>query len=146
MSIEIERKFLVVNDDFLASAKECHNIAQGYLSVDPDRTVRVRIFDKRGFITVKTRNKGASRHEWEFEIPVSDASEMLCACIRMLEKVRYIVDEPSGLRWEVDVFSGRLNGLRLAEIELPSEDTHFEKPSFLGDEVTDNPAYYNSNL
>lgn len=146
MGKEIERKFLVVGTSFVDRATASHTIAQGYLSTDPDRTVRVRILDDKGFITVKTRNSGAVRGEWEYEIPVADARELLPACLKTLEKTRYVVPAGDGLRWEVDVFAGRLDGLVLAEIELPEADTPFQKPGFIGEEVTGDPRYYNSNL
>lgn len=146
MGKEIERKYLVVNDSYRQAAVASHTIAQGYLSTDPDRTVRVRILDTRGFLTVKTRNRGAARMEWEFEIPAHDAREMLSACLRTVEKTRYIVPAENGLRWEVDEFRGRLDGLVLAEIELPAEDCPVVPASFIGQEVTGDPRYYNSNL
>jgi len=146
MAKEIERKFLVNSDSFRQLASASHKIAQGYLNREPERTVRIRIRDNSGFITVKTHNRGATRNEWEYEIPVSDACEMLKACERPIEKIRYIVPAENGLRWEVDVFEGRLSGLVVAEIELPSEDARFPLPAFIGREVTGDPAYYNSNL
>lgn len=145
--MEIERKFLVVNDSYLAKAESAEEISQGYLSTDPDRTVRVRIYGNRGFLTVKTRNAGATRHEWEYEIPKDDARQMLCkAATGIVEKTRYVVPAENGLFWEVDVFRGRHEGLVVAEIEIPEVDTCFSLPSFIGEEVTGNPRYYNSNL
>lgn len=146
MGKEIERKFLVVGTSFVDTATASHTIAQGYLSTDPDRTVRVRVLDDTGFITIKTRNSGAVRGEWEYGIPVDDARELLSACLMTLEKTRYVIPSAEGLRWEVDVFTGRLAGLALAEIELPEEDTPFSKPDFIGEEVTGDPRFYNSNL
>ncbi len=122
-------------------------IVQGYISCDPDRTVRVRMYGDRGFITVKTRNTGAVRNEWEFEIPSSEARDMLAeACRGVLSKTRYIVPGDDGLSWEIDEFHGRLQGLVIAEIELPEEDHPFTRPGFIGREVTGDPRYYNSNL
>lgn len=146
MGKEIERKFLVADNSFVDIAYRVVEIAQGYLNTDPDRTVRIRTKDGKGYITVKTRSQGATRGEWEYEIPYTDARELLGACTRIIEKRRYLVDAGEGLKWEVDVFSGRLAGLALAEIELPAEDTPFELPSFIAAEVTGDPRYYNSNL
>lgn len=146
MAKEIERKFLVADDSYLAKAISSSSISQGYLNRDPDRTVRIRLRDGRGFITVKTRNSGATRDEWEYEIPMADAAGMLAACEGVIEKTRYIVPAANGLKWEVDVFGGRLQGLVLAEIELPAEDTPIDIPRFIAREVTGDPAYYNSNL
>ncbi len=148
MSLEIERKFLVVSDAYRMMASEVHTIEQGYISREPDGTVRVRVLDEQGFITVKTRNCGAVRNEWEFEIPVAEAREMLATACRngLISKRRYIVPVADGLRWEVDEFSGKHDGLVIAEIELPEENTPFERPDFVGDEVTGDERYYNSNL
>lgn len=147
MSKEIERKFLVNGTSYRDLARESHHIVQGYLNRDPDRTVRVRLLDSQGFLTVKTRNNGATRDEWEYLVPPEDARAMLSACDGpVIEKVRYIVDACDGLRWEIDEFGGRLSPLVVAEIELPSEDTHFTKPSFIGTEVTGDPRYFNSAL
>lgn len=144
--IEIERKFLV-NDvaAALASATSASEIAQGYLSTSPDATVRVRIRDDHGFLTVKSKNHGIERGEWEYEIPVNDARELLTLSqTPVLRKVRHLVPF-KGFIWEVDVFSTPA-GLVLAEVELPTADTQPELPVWLGPEVTGNPAYYNSNL
>ena len=149
MGKEIERKFLVTSSDYRALAVESHRIRQGYLSVNPDATVRVRILDDRAFLTVKSRNRAAVRGEWEYEIPLADGEELLGLCTgsAILEKVRYIVPaEPPQLRWEVDEFGGDKAGLVVAEIELPETDTAFEIPVFIGREVTGDPAYYNSSL
>ncbi len=146
MSKEIERKFLVTSSSYREAAVDAVELAQGYLNTDPDSTVRVRVAGPRGFITVKSRNIGATRNEWEYEIPVSDAREMLALCTGVLVKTRYIVPATDGLRWEIDEFHGPLEGLTVAEIELPSEDTRFDRPSFIGREVTGDAAYYNSNL
>lgn len=143
MGKEIERKFLVNDESYkpLAS-KSCH-IMQGYLSVNPDSTVRVRIKDNDAYITVKTRNRGAVRNEWEYPIPIEDAREMLAEATvtPVIDKVRHIVG-----RWEIDEFHGALEGLTVAEIELTSESEPFEIPSFIGREVTGDCRYYNSSL
>lgn len=146
MSKEIERKFLVVDDSYRTQATGKHSIAQGYLNTDPDRTVRVRIADDRAFITIKSRNHGCVRGEWEYEVPAEDARELLELCVgKVIEKTRYLVPF-GGLTWEVDEFGGHHAGLVVAEVELPEEDTVFDLPSFVGREVTGDPAYYNSTL
>lgn len=147
MAKEIERKFLVTDSSYRDMASAERHIVQGYLSRDPRATVRVRIADGRAWLTVKGRNDGAVRDEWEYEIPVSDARDMLgrCAAGRVIEKTRYIVDY-GGRSWEVDEFGGELSGLTVAEIELDSADEQPELPPFVGDEVTGDPRYYNSAL
>lgn len=148
MSIEIERKFHVINSSYRSLAIAKIDISQAYLCTDPDATVRLRIFGEHASITIKGRSVGACRGEWEYQIPLQDALDMLTACCgnRKLEKTRYIVDAGNGLRWEIDEFHGRHEGLVIAEIELPAEDTSFDKPLFIGDEVTGDTRYYNSNL
>ena len=144
MGKEIERKFLVTDVTFISQATGCKHIRQGYLSRKP--TVRVRIQDAEAFITVKSRNLGATRQEWEYAVPLADAQEMMKLCTEdIIEKDRYLV--PSGGRlWEVDVFQGSLRGLVVAEVELPSEDAAVELPAWVGEEVTGNPAFYNTAL
>lgn len=149
MAKEIERKFLVTDPGFKTAATSCREISQGYLCTDPDTTVRVRISGPQAWLTVKSRNHGAARGEWEYEIPADDAREMIAECCggRVLEKTRYIVPAAEkGLKWEIDVFHGRHEGLIVAEIELPSEDTPFSLPAFIGKEVTGDVRYYNSVL
>lgn len=146
MAREIEMKFLVSNDSYRQMAVRSESIRQGYLSRDPERTVRVRIKADRGFLTVKGKNIGASRPEFEFEIPLRDARQLLELCIPpVLEKVRYEVPFANHV-WEVDEFLMPASGLVTAEIELQSESEPFEIPPFVGANVTGNPAYYNSNL
>lgn len=145
MAKEIERKFLVEDDSFKEMAVSSEDIEQGYLCTDPDSTVRVRIKGKRAYITVKSRNQGAVRNEWEYQIPEDDAHEMLECCRGILGKRRYIVPY-DGLVWEVDVFRGRHSGLVLAEVELDREDARVSLPPFVGVEVTGDPRYYNSVL
>lgn len=148
MAKEIERKFLVINDSYKDESIRQIRLTQGYLSVDPDATVRIRIAGDSAFITIKTRNHGAVRNEWEYPIPVADAEDMLRNTKgTVIDKIRYIV--PSSvpeLVWEVDEFLGTLSGLTVAEIELPTEDTQFNVPSFIGKEVTDDSRYFNSSL
>lgn len=143
MAKEIERKFLVTSDAFKALASEIHHIRQAYLSISPDSTVRLRIRDDKGYITIKNRNQGATRDEWEYEIPVEDAHDMMdrCHCSSAISKDRYIVG-----RWEVDQFHGSLEGLVVAEIELSGPDETITLPSFIGREVTNDSRYYNSAL
>lgn len=145
MSVEIERKFLVINDDYKRMATSSHRIVQGYLSADPQATVRVRTLDSQAFVTIKSKTVGCSRGEWEYSVPLADAEEMLALCRSKIEKTRWMIPF-AGYTWEVDEFAGRLTGLTLAEIELPSEDAAFAQPSFVGAEVTGDPQYYNSNL
>lgn len=147
MAKEIERKFLVKGVSYRERAVERRHITQGYLSRDKDRVVRIRICDDRAWLTVKTANTGAVRCEWEYEIPVTDAREMLSACTGgVIEKTRYCVPAGNGRLWEVDEFAGKLAPLVVAEIELADEDEQFAKPDFIGDEVTDDPRYFNSAL
>ena len=148
MSKEIERKFLVRGSAYRDIAICAKEIMQGYLSLDPDATVRVRISDNDAFITVKGRNNGAVRNEWEYSISPDDARQMLRSCCksRLIEKTRFIVDGGNGLFWEIDEFHGSLQGLTVAEIELPTVDTVFTLPGFIGEEVTGDPRYYNSSL
>ena len=143
---EIERKFLVSGEAWRETA-EGTRYRQGFLSTEPERTVRVRVAGPRGSITVKGKNVGARRAEFEYEIPVADAERMLdTLCQRpLIEKVRYTL-AAGPHTWEIDVFEGSNAGLVVAEIELSSEDEAFEKPEWIGDEVTDDPRYFNSNL
>lgn len=147
MGKEIERKFLVRNDSYKKMATRCIEIRQGYLSRAKEATVRVRTCGEKAFLTVKGPNAGAVRSEWEYLIPTADALEMLreIAQGKVIEKTRYIIDY-RGQTWEVDEFHGCHQGLVTAEIELPSEDAPFSRPDFIGEEVTGDPRYYNSNL
>ena len=148
MSKEIERKFLV-SGDFKKHAIKSHKIAQGYLSAVPERTVRVRIRDHQGFITIKgiSNATGTTRYEWEKEIPVNEAENLLLLCEpTIIEKTRHIVPANDNLYFEVDEFLGDNNGLLIAEIELPDENMEFTKPSWLGEEVTGQLKYYNAML
>ena len=146
MALEIERKYKVINDDYRAKASCVYNIKQGYLSTQKEATIRVRVKDDNAYITVKGVNNGATRNEWEYPIPYDDAIQMLKLCKgNIIEKERYIV-EFEGYSWEVDEFHGTHEGLVVAEIELGAEDETFPLPPFIGDEVTGNPAYFNSSL
>jgi len=147
MAQEIERKYLVGNDSYKPMVVTSRHIVQAYLSTSPDATVRLRIIDTAAYITVKSRTHGCRRGEWEYEIPVEDAREMIerCNLSEIIEKTRHYVDF-DGHTWEIDEFGGRLNGLIVAEIELQSADEHFTLPPFIGMEVTDDSRYYNSML
>jgi adenylate cyclase len=146
MGEEIERKFLVVGEGWRQEATGTL-YRQGFLSTEPERTVRVRVAGDRGWITIKGRTAGARRAEFEYEIPAADAQKMMETLCRhpLIEKVRYMV-RTGGRVWEVDVFRGANAGLVVAEIELEAEDEAFEKPSWIGDEVTEDPRYFNSSL
>lgn len=146
MGSEIERKFLVRDDGWRAGASGVE-LRQGYLSSDKERTVRVRTVGERGWITVKGLTRGIRRQEFEYEIPVIDAREMLDAlCERpLIEKVRYRIPH-AGLTWEVDEFLGDNQGLVLAEVELADESVYVELPPWAGEEVSNDPRYFNSSL
>ncbi len=147
MGIETERKFLV-NGEFKNHAVKELNIIQSYLSNDPDKTIRLRLSENRAFLTVKSRIPGKSiaKNEWEIEIPYNYASEMMYLCLPgKIVKTRYLV--PYGNHtFEVDVFHDKNEGLIIAEIELSAEDEKFDRPDWLGLEVTGRPEYYNANL
>jgi adenylate cyclase len=147
MAQEIERKFLV-SGEFKSMAVKETRITQGYLSSVPERTVRVRIKGEKGFITIKGIGSasGASRYEWEKEIPVSEIEELLKICEPgVIDKTRFLV-KAGPHTYEVDEFYGENEGLVVAEIELSSEEEAFEKPEWLGEEVTGDVKYYNSML
>jgi len=148
MAQEIEKKFLVKGDFKPLIVKETR-ITQGYLSSVPERTVRVRIKGDIGFMTIKGigNESGASRYEWEREISIEDTKALLAICEPgVIDKTRFIVKAEGNLVFEVDEFYGENEGLTVAEIELPTEDTPFTKPSWLGEEVTGDVKYYNSML
>lgn len=149
MSQEIEKKFLV-KGDFKACAFKAVHITQGYLSSIPERTVRIRIKEDRGFITVKgkSNDSGATRFEWEKEIAAEDAKALMnLAEPGVIDKTRYLIKNTDGVHtWEVDEFYGDNLGLIVAEVELSDENEPFDKPSWLGEEVTGDPKYFNSML
>jgi len=148
MTKEIERKFLV-KYDFKKFAIKSYKIAQGFLSTAPERTVRIRTRDDKGFITVKgiSNKLGTTRFEWEKEIPLVEAENLLTLCEpTSIQKIRYIIPTNNELYFEVDEFLGENSGLIIAEIELPDENTLFNKPNWLGKEVTGEVKYYNSML
>jgi adenylate cyclase len=147
MAVEIERKYLINKDRWESIQKgKGVNYRQGYLVAEPDKTIRVRISDNSAFLTIKGISKGVSRSEYEYEIPLEDAKELLDRFAKSnVTKVRYKV--PYGGRiWEVDEFLEENEGLILAEIELSSEDEVYELPEWVGKEVTDDMRYYNSRL
>ncbi|MEZ4781689.1 MAG: CYTH domain-containing protein [Flavobacteriaceae bacterium] len=146
--IEIERKFLVISEAFKDKVHQKYRIIQGFLNRDPKRTVRVRLKDDKGILTVKglSSNDGLSRFEWEKEISKSDAKALLEFCEKgVIDKIRYEVKVNHHI-FEVDEFFGDNEGLVVAEVELQSEDETFTKPEWLGEEVTGNIKYYNSQL
>jgi CYTH domain-containing protein len=175
MHTETERKFLVRSEAFRSEVTESHRISQGYIAHDGGNTVRVRILDDKGILTIKGPTNGMSRAEWEIEIPLRDAEDLMrLTKSGRIEKVRHIVPalpaipspasaaipspasavipSPEGAsvsparRWEIDEFLGENAGLIMAEIELGSEDEAFERPEWLGEEVTGDRRYYNSFL
>lgn len=146
--IEIERKFLVLNNNYKNEATSHKRIIQGYLSSHPERTVRVRLKGEKGYITIKGKGNanGTTRLEWEKEITAEEAEKLLHLCESgSIDKVRYEIPYGNHI-YEVDEFFGDNNGLVLAEIELNDEDETFLKPEWLGEEVTGNNRYYNSYL
>lgn len=146
--VEIERKFLVTSDAFKSDALRKNHIAQGYLNSEPERTVRVRIKGEKGFLTIKGQSSetGISRFEWEKEIPITEAKELLLLCEKgVIEKTRYEIQLGQHL-FEVDEFHRENEGLIIAEVELQSESEIFEKPLWLGQEVTRDTRYFNSYL
>ncbi|MFR2071017.1 MAG: CYTH domain-containing protein [Bacteroides nordii] len=147
MAQEIERKFLVIGD-FKSQAFEQSRIVQGYISSARGRTVRVRIRNGRGYLTIKgaSNESGTSRYEWEKELPLHEAEELMKLCEPgVIDKTRYLVRSGKHI-FEVDEFYGENEGLIVAEVELDAEDEAFVKPSFIGQEVTGDVRYYNSQL
>ena len=154
--IEIERKFLVLHDK-LPPLPPAFELVQGYLSLDPSATIRIRLQQEEdsnknlAFLTIKGRGL-VGRDEFEYEIPFEEAQQMLkLSQTSLVEKRRYILpaevqNGTSGLKWELDIFEGANSGLITAEIELPNEFSHFKRPDWLGQEVTEDPAYKNSSL
>ena len=148
MALEIERKFLVKDDSYKAMAYSASRIAQGYICSSRGRTVRVRIRDEKGYLTIKgpADSEGLGRYEWEKEIPMQEAQELMRLCEPgMIDKTRYLVKSGKHV-FEVDEFYGENEGLTVAEVELESADESYEKPDFIGEEVTGDVKYYNSFL
>tara|TARA_B110000503_G_scaffold124024_1_gene190195 strand:- start:1000 stop:1464 length:465 start_codon:yes stop_codon:yes gene_type:complete len=146
MAQEIERKFRVANDDWRAMATSSSSLKQGYLSSSAEATVRVRLEDNLGTVTIKSKTNGITRNEFEYAIPAQEAKELLMLCSGpLIEKIRYRIPQENHT-WEIDVFEGDNDGLIIAEIELTSEEDYFAKPQWLGEEVSGDSRYYNSNL
>ena len=146
---EIERKFLVKSDAFKAQATHHYEIEQGYLCKEAGKTIRVRIRDARAFLTIKSGKlrAGLAKFEFEHEIALDEAKELMLLCLpNPIIKTRYIIPINDERKWEVDVFHGHKEGLVLAEIELGDENEPFDRPEWLGDEVTGLPQYYNANM
>lgn len=145
--IEIERKFLVKNFDFIDESFNKYEIMQGYLSVNDKSTIRVRTYNKTGYITIKSRSTdgGISRQEWEYEIPYEHAVNLLKICQNnIIEKTRYLVKKDNFL-WEIDIFA-KPYSIVIAEIELNDKDINIPKPLWIGEEVTGKKEYYNSYI
>lgn len=146
--VEIERKFLVRSLTFIEEAHTKSEISQGYLNSNPERTVRIRIKNKQAFITIKGKSNisGTSRFEWERAIDYTEGKQLLCLCEDfVISKTRYLVQKQNHI-FEVDIFHGDNEGLIIAEIELTSEDEIFEKPEWLGEEITGKTQYYNAYI
>ena len=144
MGIEIERKFLVTGTAWRTVAGV--RFSQGYLNRDKERTVRVRLAGEKAFLTIKGATTGATRVEFEYEIPAMDGEQLLSLCEQpIIEKIRQVISH-EGATWEVDEFLGENAGLVVAEIELQSEEQAFARPQWLGAEVTHDPRYFNSSL
>ena len=149
IKIETERKFIVTNRDYKKQYSSKEKITQAYLSKDPKRSVRIRVNNRKGWITIKGESdkKGLSRMEWEREIPLKTAKKLLKICLpNLINKIRYKIQLNNNITIEVDEFLGHNKGLVLAEIELISKDQPFEKPDWLGKEVTGIKKFYNSMM
>jgi adenylate cyclase len=146
MASEIERKFLLADDSWRDGCPPGVRIAQGYLTQDPDRSVRIRLAGENAWITVKGRSHGITRAEFEYPVPAADARELLGMCLpSVIDKTRHRIDY-HGHVWEVDVFHGANEGLVLAEVELADESDTPQLPPWLGAEVSDDACYFNSAL
>lgn len=146
MGVEIERKFLVVDDAWRRCVESSRDYKQGYLAVDGGTTVRVRTDGDRAWLTIKGRGEGIARPEFEYEIPPAEADALLALCRgRLVAKTRHLVPA-GGVVWEIDEFGGDNAGLIVAELELPADNASFSRPAWLGEEVTTDPRYLNANL
>jgi adenylate cyclase len=147
MAIEIEHKFLLANDQWRNCVTQSVRYRQGYLSSQATSSIRVRISDDHAWLNIKSATIGTHRHEYEYEIPLADANEILDKLCRkpLIEKTRHFVVD-NGHTWEIDEFDGDNQGLIVAEIELSEIGKAFVKPAWLGEEVTDDMRYYNNNL
>lgn len=148
--MEIERKYLVTSDSYKQMAVAHYHICQGYISREKTGTVRIRITDDKAYLTIKGKPAAGhfARYEWEKEIDVQEAKELMQLCQGIIiDKTRWIVPaKEEGLKWEIDEFHGKHEGLTLAEIELTSEEQEVEKPDFVGEDVTSDSRYYNANM
>lgn len=148
--MEIERKYLVTSDSYKQMAVARYHICQGYISREKTGTVRIRITDDKAYLTIKGKPAAGhfARYEWEKEINIQEAKELMNLCQgTIIDKTRWIIPaKEEGLKWEVDEFHGKHEGLTLAEIELTSEEQEVEKPDFVGEDVTSDPRYYNANM
>ena len=148
--MEIERKYLVTSDSYKQMAVARYHICQGYISREKTGTVRIRITDDKAYLTIKGKPADGhfARYEWEKEIDIQEAKELMHLCQgTIIDKTRWIVPAAEdGLKWEIDEFHGKHEGLTLAEIELTSEEQEVEKPDFVGEDVTSDPRYYNANM
>ncbi len=147
MAIEIEHKFLLANDAWREQVSHSVIYKQGYLSSQPTSSIRVRISDNQAWLNIKSATIGTQRHEYEYEIPLTDAQEILDnLCLKpVIEKTRHFVTHGNH-QWEIDEFDGENAGLIVAEIELEAADETFEKPDWIGEDVTQDMRYYNNNL
>ncbi|MEL7002297.1 MAG: CYTH domain-containing protein [Bacteroidota bacterium] len=146
MGVEIERKFLLAGDGWREKAGKGNMIRQGYLNSNIERTVRVRVTNCKGTVNIKSKNKGTTRLEYEYDIPMNEAIELLSLCEQpIIEKTRYEIED-NGKTWEVDEFAGHNKGLVVAEIELNQEDESISLPEWVGPEVSHDSKYYNSSL
>lgn len=146
MAKEIERKYRLKNNNWKSQVKTSHTIKQGYLNLEPTRTVRVRIIDNKALLTIKGKNIKTTRLEFEYQIPIDDALQLLQLCEKpLLEKTRHEV-HLDNLIWEIDEFEGDNQGLTIAEVELQNENQKINLPPWIDQEVSHDPRYYNSNL
>jgi len=146
MAVEIERKFLLANSNWRALINNSTSIKQGYLNSNHERTTRVRIKGDKGFLTVKGKSNGTKRLEFEYEIPLDDANEMLQLCEKpIIEKIRYEIHINDDI-WEIDEFDGDNKGLLVAEVELENENQEVTIPEWIGTEVSHENKYFNSSL
>ena len=146
MGVEIERKFLLKNTNWKSHADQGHVIKQGYLNLDKERTVRIRVINGKGLLTIKGKSVNMSRLEFEYEIPIDDANQLLKLCVKsIIDKTRYLVKHDQNV-WEIDIFEGDNKGLEVAEIELKSADQKINIPDWVGEEVSADARYFNSSL
>jgi adenylate cyclase len=147
MALEIERKYLVINDKWKSSVESETVMKQAYLVASPQMSIRVRVAGSKAFLTIKGATEGITRNEFEYAIPVADAEQMLASLVEgsVIDKVRYRVRCGDHV-WDLDRFHGDNEGLMVAEVELAAEDETFARPEWVGEEVSDDPRYYNASL